>query len=66
MAPLEAPELELTSVAEIVKTHHGVADTVKRAQEHVEKALASIAPFPDGPAKTALVAAAHFSVARDR
>lgn len=66
MAPLEAPELELASVAEIVKSYHGIADTVKRANEHVERALESIAPFPDGLAKTALIAAARFSVARDR
>jgi octaprenyl-diphosphate synthase len=66
MAPLEAPELELASVAEIVKSYHGIVDTVKRAHEHVERALESIAPFPDGPAKTALIAAAQFSVARDR
>lgn len=65
-APAEAPELELATVAEIVKRYHGVSDTVKRAHEHVEKAHESIAPFSDGPAKAALDAAAEFSVARDR
>ncbi len=66
MAPFEAPELEFASVAEIVMRHHGIRDTLARAHENVEKALEAIAPFPDGPAKTALNAAARFSVARDR
>jgi octaprenyl-diphosphate synthase len=68
MAPLEAPELELDLpvVADIVERYHGIRDTVKRANEHVGKALEAIAPFSDTPAKAALDAAAHFSVARDR
>ncbi len=66
MAPLEAPELGFASVAEIVHRCHGIRDTVARAHENVEKALEAIAPFPDGPAKTALNAAARFSVERDR
>lgn len=66
MAPLESPELELATVAEIVDRYHGIRDTVTRAHEHVERALESIAPFNDGPAKDALNAAARFSVARDR
>jgi octaprenyl-diphosphate synthase len=66
MAPFEAPELELESVAEIVQRYHGIRDTITRAHEHVERALESIAAFSDGPAKAALDAAAQFSVARDR
>ncbi|MBW1882351.1 MAG: polyprenyl synthetase family protein [Deltaproteobacteria bacterium] len=66
MAPLEAPEIEFASVAEIVLRYHGIRDTVARAHENVQRAREAIAPFPDGPAKTALSAAARFSVARDR
>jgi octaprenyl-diphosphate synthase len=66
MAPLEAPELELAPIAELVERHHGLADTIRRAEEHVSKALEAIAPFPDSPAKRALEAAAHFAVVRDR
>ena len=47
MAPLEAPELEFASVAEIVERYHGLRDTVARAHENVEKALEAIAPFPE-------------------
>jgi hypothetical protein len=39
---------------------------MRRAEEHVGRALDAIAPFPAGPAKDALGAAARFSVARDR
>jgi octaprenyl-diphosphate synthase len=53
-------------VAEIVSRHHGVEDTLRRADEYVSRASEAIAAFPDGPAKQALVAAAAFAVARDR
>jgi octaprenyl-diphosphate synthase len=53
-------------VIEIVTRHRGVSDAVRRAAEHVERARAAIAPFPDGPAKQALLAAADFAAARDR
>jgi octaprenyl-diphosphate synthase len=66
MAPLEAPELDLGVVSEIVVRYRGIEDTIARADEHVEKAIAAIAPFPEGEAKSALNIAARFSVARDR
>jgi geranylgeranyl pyrophosphate synthase len=53
-------------VAELVIRYHGLSDTERRAKDHVAKALEAVAPFPDGPAKSALRAAAEFSVARDR
>ena len=51
---------------QLIARYRGLADTVRRAEDHVAKALEAIAPFPDGPAKSALRAAAEFSVARDR
>ncbi|HSJ97371.1 MAG TPA: polyprenyl synthetase family protein, partial [Myxococcota bacterium] len=51
---------------EIVARYRGVEDAVRRAEEHVARARASVAPFPDGFAKQALTAAAEFAVARDR
>jgi geranylgeranyl pyrophosphate synthase len=59
-------ELDLAPVAAMVSQYHGLADTIRRAEEHVAKALEAIAPFPDGAAKSALHAAAQFSVARSR
>jgi octaprenyl-diphosphate synthase len=66
MAPIGAAELDLAPVAEMVGRYRGLLDTVRRAEDHVAKALEAIAPFPDGPAKSALRAAAEFSVGRDR
>jgi octaprenyl-diphosphate synthase len=66
MAPADSPELEFEPILELVTSHRGLADTQRRAEEHVNKALDAIAPFSDSPAKSALRAAAEFSVARGR
>jgi octaprenyl-diphosphate synthase len=58
-------ERELAPVVELVGRYHGVADTNRRAREHVARAAEAIAPFPDGPSKSALLAAAEFAVGRD-
>jgi len=57
---------ELFQVQALVERHRGVADTLRRADEHIARASAAIAPFPDGLAKQALLSAAAFTVARDR
>lgn len=57
---------ELSPALEIVARYRGVEDAVRRAEEHVARARSAVAPFPDGPAKEALAAAADFVVARDR
>ncbi len=58
-------ERELAPVLELVDRHHGIADTNRRAREHVARAAESIAPFPDGPTKSALLAAADYAVGRE-
>jgi len=63
---VDAEPVDLAPVIERVRRYRGIEDTVRRAQEHVEKAAAAIDPFPAGPARQALVAAARFAVARDR
>jgi len=55
---------DLEVVLELVERHRGVADTNRRAEQHVSRAAAAIAPFPDGPAKEALLAAADYAVGR--
>lgn len=55
---------QLEPAVEHVRRYHGVDDTVRRADEHVARAEAAIAPFPDCPARAALLAAASFSAAR--
>jgi octaprenyl-diphosphate synthase len=55
---------DLELVLELVKRHRGVEDTNRRAEQHVARAAAAIAPFPDCPAKKALLAAADYAVGR--
>ncbi len=57
---------DLEPALEVVRRYRGVEDSIRRAEEHVGKARAAIAPFPDGPPKEALLAAADFAVERDR
>jgi len=61
-----SPAIDLAPVLDLIARYRGVEDTVRRAQEHAERAIASIAPFPDSEAKEDLTAAAHFAVTRDR
>jgi len=58
--------LDLAPVIDLVAKYRGVPDTVRRADEHVERAAAAIAPFPASPVKEALLGAAQFAVSRDR
>ncbi len=62
--PGSPPEVE--SVVELVDRHRGVADTLRRGEEEVNRAIASIAAFPDSAAKQALVSAAAYAISRDR
>jgi len=57
---------EIARVVEIIQRHRGVEDTDARAAQHAEHAVAAIAPFPDGPVKQALAAAAAYAVERAR
>jgi geranylgeranyl pyrophosphate synthase len=59
-------DLDLKPVLEIVERYHGVADTVRRAEEHAGRAIAAIAAFPDCEAKADLTSAAQYAVTRDR
>jgi octaprenyl-diphosphate synthase len=51
---------------DLVERYHGVNDTLRRADDHVGRAIETIAAFPDGIAKQALSSAALFSVSRAR
>jgi len=55
---------DLAPVLDLVRRYRGVEDTDRRAREHVERAVAAVAPFPDGSAKRALLEAAEFAVDR--
>jgi len=65
-SPAASGSIDLAPVLDLIARYRGVEDTVRRAQEHAERAIASIAPFPDSDAKVDLTAAAQFAVTRDR
>jgi octaprenyl-diphosphate synthase len=62
----ESELLDIEPVVQLVERYHGVADTLRRADDHVTRGTDAIAAFPDGLAKQALLAAAAFTVSRDR
>lgn len=57
-------DAELEPVIACVERYRGVEDTDRRADEHVARAASALAPFPESPAKEALLAAARYAVAR--
>ncbi len=64
--PIADAALDTAPVLEAIQRYHGVADTIRRAELHRDRAIAAIAPFSVDRAKEDLLAAAHFAVARDR
>ena len=56
---------ELSPALALVRRYSGVEDAIERATCHVVRAREAIAPFPDSPAKDALLAAADFAVSRN-
>jgi octaprenyl-diphosphate synthase len=64
--PIADAALDMAPVLDAIERYHGVADTIRRAELHRDRAIAAIAPFSAGRAKEDLLAAAHFAVARDR
>lgn len=57
--------VDLSPVLAQVDRYRGVEDTVRRARELAESAIACIEPFPESSGKQALVAAAHYAVGRE-
>jgi octaprenyl-diphosphate synthase len=64
--PHAAGDVEVEPIAELVAAYHGVTDTLRRASDHIEKAMEALAAFPESPARDALLGAAAFTVGRDR
>ena len=58
--------LDLGPVLELIARYNGVTDTLRRADQHVQRAEAIIRPFPDCRAKQDMLAAARYSAYRDR
>ena len=58
--------LDLEPVTLLVGKYRGVEDTIRRAEEHVARAEAAMAPFPDCRAKEDMLAAVRYAVSRER
>ncbi len=56
---------DLTPIVDLVFSYRGVADTLRRAGDHIDKALEALAAFPVGIARDALYSAAEFTVSRE-
>lgn len=59
-----AEHVDVVPVVDLVERYSGVPDTIRRAEEHVDRAVQAVAPFASSAAKDAMLAAADFAVAR--
>ncbi len=57
-------EEDLTHAIALLKSTDALADTIERARQYARRAIDALAMFPAGKAKSALVEAAEFAVAR--
>jgi octaprenyl-diphosphate synthase len=64
-APADEPP-DLGPALDVVERYRGVADTVRRAEQYMERAAVAIAPFSESRPKEDLLAAARYAVGRDR
>jgi octaprenyl-diphosphate synthase len=55
---------DLAYALDLLKDSDAIADTVARAQHYGQRAIAALGRFPDGRAKSALIEAVEFAVAR--
>jgi len=62
----DGEELDVAPVTELLEKYRGVEDTIRRAEQHVARAEAAMAPFPDCRAKEDMLAAVRYAVSRDR
>jgi hexaprenyl-diphosphate synthase len=63
---LETIHANSKQARELVLQSNGIEQTRALAQEYVDKAIASIADFPDSEAKDGLIEMAHKSLKRQK
>lgn len=56
---------DFAPVLALIARYHGIADSMRRAQEHASKAAAAIAAFPESRARRSLLDLAEYAVQRD-
>lgn len=55
---------DLAHAIDLLEQTHSIADTLARARHYGQRAIAALGRFPDGRAKSALIEAVEFAVAR--
>jgi octaprenyl-diphosphate synthase len=55
---------DLVHAGRLLEQHGAIADTLERARLYARRAIDALAIFPNGQAKSALIEAAEFAVAR--
>jgi octaprenyl-diphosphate synthase len=59
-------EADLPQALELMQRHHAFEDTIARARDYGDRAIAALAGFPDNPEKQALANVVEFCIARAR
>ncbi|WP_343565010.1 polyprenyl synthetase family protein [Kiloniella sp. b19] len=62
---LEQTDSDLEKALELMKKYNALEESMQMARDYVSKAIDDLAIFPDSTAKTALIEAVEFSVARE-
>ena len=60
----QAGDADLARAIELVHSSRAIDDTIERARHYGRRAVDALAAFPSGKAKSALVEAVEFAVAR--
>jgi octaprenyl-diphosphate synthase len=61
-----AHQEDLKDILSVIDRYQGITYTLKKAKEYVQKARGDLAPYPDVPAKTALLELAEYMVERKK
>ncbi|MCQ4161904.1 polyprenyl synthetase family protein [Roseomonas sp. GC11] len=62
----EQGEGDLAEALRLMQKHRALEDTIARARDYGDRALAGLAPFAEGPEKAALAGIVEFCIARAR
>lgn len=64
MAGRRVSDEDLAHATALMHRHEAISDSIDRARHYGQRAIDAIAPFPVGPAKSALIEAVEFAISR--
>ena len=59
-----AHQEDLTDIVSLIDKYQGLSYTRQKAMEYIQKAKGDLAPYPDGPVKSALLQLADYVIER--